>query len=290
MMQFLKKGDTIGIVSPSHVVRDPQPVVHVLENAGYRVVLGKNLLSWADGYAGSVAERAEDFNAMVHDDSVRLVFFGGGESSPELLPFIDYEAIRKRGKLFCSYSDGTSILEAIHAMCGIETFYGQSPTTFLDGNPYDLRHFKRLCGDTSSWEKSGPWVICTKGKATGKLIGGYTRNFALMLSSPYFPWKEEDHILFLEDHEKFSEVGAVACYLASIAQSPLMKTVKGLLFGHYAEVTPRSLIALLKRFGEEHQIPVAYSDDFGHGKNHAILPIGRMACLDTETEGLTLRS
>lgn len=40
------------------------------------------------------------------------------------------------------------------------------------------------------------------------------------------------------------------------------------------------------RFGREFSIPVAYCDDFGHGSNHAIFPIGRRAVLDTENKTL----
>jgi len=41
------------------------------------------------------------------------------------------------------------------------------------------------------------------------------------------------------------------------------------------------LMERLKRFGVKHDVPVVYCDDFGHGNNHAILPIGCDAALDT---------
>jgi GrpB-like predicted nucleotidyltransferase (UPF0157 family) len=65
-----------------------------------------------------------------------------------------------------------------------------------------------------------------------------------------------------------------------------MDKVAGLLFGHYSENAPPELFERLKRLGDAHGIPVAHVDDFGHGKNHAILPIGCRATLDAE-EGLT---
>ena len=42
------------------------------------------------------------------------------------------------------------------------------------------------------------------------------------------------------------------------------------------------LLTRLTRLGEKWHIPVAYSDDFGHGENSAVLPIGVRAVLDTE--------
>ena len=43
------------------------------------------------------------------------------------------------------------------------------------------------------------------GNATGRLIGGYDRNFCLLLQSPYLPLSlDEGYILFLEDHAVLS--------------------------------------------------------------------------------------
>ena len=61
------------------------------------------------------------------DKSVQMVLFGGGESAVEILPYIDYENIRRYPKLFSSYSDGTSILNAIYAQTGLLTYYGCGP-------------------------------------------------------------------------------------------------------------------------------------------------------------------
>lgn len=45
----------------------------------------------------------------------------------------------------------------------------------------------------------------------------------------------------------------------------------------------------MERFGKKYSIPVAYCDDFGHGSNHAIFPIGRGAVLDTENKTLLFK-
>jgi muramoyltetrapeptide carboxypeptidase len=65
-----------------------------------------------------------------------------------------------------------------------------------------------------------------------------------------------------------------------------MQSVTGLIFGHYAENVPEDLFRCLERFGERHNIPVVYSDDFGHGTRHAVLPIGVNAALNTAKKEL----
>lgn len=78
-------------------------------------------------------------------------------------------------------------------------------------------------------------------------------------------------------------------FLTCIGQSRLMEQVTGLLFGHYSDSVSPLLFEVLERFGAAYHIPVAYCDDFGHGINHAIFPIGREAVLDTTNKTLLFR-
>ena len=111
---------------PSHVASMEcyARYISVLERLGYSVKLGSNFTKDTYGYAASAQERADDLNELVAADEVQMILFSGGESAVEVLPYIDYENIRKHPKLFSSYSDGTSILNAIYAQTGLITYYG----------------------------------------------------------------------------------------------------------------------------------------------------------------------
>lgn len=284
--QKLKKGDTIGIISPSHVADEKRyaGIIAAIESHGFRVKTGGNLYKSTYGYLASELERASDLNAMVLDETVKMVFFGGGNGSVELLPYIDYEAIKRFPKLFLSYSDGTSILNAIYAKTGVLAYYGQTPGTFVDMQPYNYDQFMRhfVEGDAESWVSNSNWLSLHDGVGEGRLIGGYTLNVALLVNSSYFSLEaNRQYVLFLEDHEKFSNVACVSMLLSHMEQSPLIRQVSGLLFGHYSEPANAELLDRLRRFGMKHNIPVAYCDDFGHGRNQAILPIGCQAVLNT---------
>lgn len=288
----LQKGDTIGIVSPSHIaVPDHyRGILFGIEAMGFQVKTGTNLYKDTFGYQASEEERAEDFNAMVSDEKVKMVFFGGGEGSIDLLPLIDYTAVKNNPKIYMSYSDGTSILNAIYHQTGLSTYYGQSPDMFSDLRHYDYRQFEShlLQGNVTDYKPNSPWVSICPGTCEGLLIGGYTLNYALLVNSRYGGFDpSKEYILFLEDHEKFSDIPKVSMYLSHIGQSDLMANVKGLLFGHYSEKIHPELLERLSRFGNQHNIPVAYCDDFGHGKNHAVLPIGARAVLNTNENRLT---
>ncbi len=284
----LEPGGTIGMCSPSSLV-DAEYLRTVLEPAvrrqGFALRPARNLCAATYGYLAAPEERAADFNELVADARVGLILFSGGEGSNELLPLIDYEALRRAPRRIASYSDGTTLLNAIWARTGIVTYYGWTPYLFEDLRLYDYRNFERMLmrDDATRHLPNSEWIALRGGHARGVLVGGYTRNFALLLGGDYFPLAPgEPHLLFLEDHESFGGVDYVSAMLSHIEQSPFMASVTGLLFGHYSKPRSAQLLERLERFGRAHGVPVVYCDDFGHGVNHAILPIGRLAELDAD--------
>lgn len=282
----LTQGGVIGICSPSHIANyyDYQNQINAIRSKGFRVKEADNLYKCTYGYAATPEERAADLNQLIADPEVELIIFGGGEGANELLPFIDFEKIKNHPKRICSYSDGTFILNPIWAKTGLETYYGQAPHNFLDMSWYDDQFFFKyhVFGDLTEHMRNSEWKIQTYGEAEGVLIGGYARNFAILLGSEYFPIKEqENYILFIEDHESFGGVDYVSAMLSAVEQHPFMKQVRGVVFGNYSDREYPDLLWRLKRLGERWKIPVVYCDDFGHGNNHAILPVGRKVKLDT---------
>lgn len=298
----LPENGAIGICSPSHVpLYEAAPgqeipwsgeyknIIAGMEREGFRAIQADNLYKKTWGYLASDQERAADLNQLAADAAVDYILFGGGEGSPELLPYLDFDLFKARPKRVCSYSDGTTILNAIWAHTGLETYYGQDPAMFTGWTAYNRRHFQGhiLSDSMAVHEKNSPWRSLSPGVGEGVLCGGYTMNFALLLGTRYFPVDlNEPHLLFLEDHEMFGDEAHVSSMLACIEQSPFMKTVTGLLFGSYSDSPCPDLYARLKLLGQRHNIPVVYCDDFGHGENHAILPIGRRARLDADGQAL----
>ena len=67
-------------------------------------------------------EKAEMLNRFFRDPDMDLIFdISGGDLANSVLPFLDYEAIRKSRALFFGYSDLSTVLNAIQARTGRET-------------------------------------------------------------------------------------------------------------------------------------------------------------------------
>ncbi|MCL1788134.1 MAG: LD-carboxypeptidase [Defluviitaleaceae bacterium] len=287
----LPKNGTIGIFVPSHVANPERYAAQIagLEQLGFKVKLGENFYKDTWGYAASAQERADDFNRLVADETVDAILFNGGSGAAEILPYIDYENIRQHPKRIGSYSDGTSILNAIHAQTGLVVYYGTAPHSFADLRHYDYTQFCAHFVEgyaADKFQPNSPWETLHGGMCQGKLIGGYTTLFALMIPNRYANFSEDDYILCLESHEKYGNIGQVAEELAFIEQTALISRVKGLVFGHYSVETPHDLLRCLKRFGKRHGVPVVYTDDFGHGTRHGVFPLGAVGKLDADEQCL----
>lgn len=280
----LNKGDTIAIIAPSYMMK-PEYVeksVLKLKEMGYKVRFSANLFSDTNGYAGSIQERADDFNKMIADNEIKMLLFGGGEVSNEIIPYIDYGKISDNPKIICSYSDSTSLLDTIYSRTGLVTFYGASLRTVSEANAYNLRSFNaRLASQELFYEKSQEWHIITQGKCEGILIGGYLVNYAALFGNPYFIPITEKHILFIEDHKMFSSPAIVSKWFSNLEMYGAFRNVAGLIFGHYSDEYESAIDPILARIGNKYSIPVVRCDDFGHGTYNSIFPIGIHASLST---------
>ena len=292
----MPKNGTIGIFCPSHVaeVERYAPAVATIERLGFKVRFGENVYKDTYGYVASAEERAADVNALVADENVHMIMFGGGIGAVDVLPLIDYDNITRNPKLFCSYSDGTSILNAIHAQTGLITHYGICASDFSDLRHYDYTQFYSHFVEgyeVKQFVSDCKWRTLNGGSCEGILIGGFSLLFGLMLSNTYFNYdKNKKYLLFLEDYEKYTTVGQTNTFLEFIGQSAFMRNVTGLIFGHYSNNVPTELFSCLERFGGKHKIPVVYTDDFGHGTRHAIFPIGVNAKLNADSQTLIFRN
>ena len=184
----LPQGGVIGICSPSHVAERGRyaRIEAGIRALGFQVREANNLYRDTYGYLATPEERAADFHQLLYDEDVRLIFFGGGEGGNELLPLLDFDAIRRHPKRMASFSDGTTLLCAIWAKTGLETYYGPSPSCFEALSDYDrgqcLHHL--VLDDAACHRAAGPWHTLVPGQAEGSLVGGYTRHVAQLLGSP----------------------------------------------------------------------------------------------------------
>ena len=287
----LRTGDTIGLIAPCIGLKPDyiEKSAKELKKMGFQLKLSRHLFSESWGFSGSVEERVADLQEMVADPKVKMILFGGGEVCNQLLPYLDYDAITANPKIFCSYSDSTTLLNAIHCRTGLVTFYGASLRTFQNLSRYNWQSFvHRLMTTDCRYQKSAPWRTLWPGRCEGELAGGYLVNFAALQGLPWYPAPPEGCLLFLEDLKEFSTPAVVSKWMANLEHRGVLERASGLIFGHYADSPDPWIDEILCRIGQRWQIPVVQCEDYGHGLHNAILPIGIRARLDTEADSFEL--
>ncbi len=285
----LKIGDIIGVVAPSDPIigdniEELERAKKIVESAGFKVKFSKNIFSNTIGYSATAKERADDINEMFADKQVKMIWCAkGGENSNTTFEYLDFELIKNNPKIFCGYSDITSLTNIITAETELVTFsatnfktiatdetdfsYNEAIKRFVDGS-------LEICG-----EKDYKTII--SGQAEGELIGG---NLSLIrgLVSGKYKVNFTDKILFLEELGFETGPALASNYLAYMKQNGVFDKIKGIWVGNYEHESGITLEKILiDTIGKDYEKPIIKSNNFGHCETKTVIPIGTMAKINT---------
>ena len=320
----LKKGDTFAVFSPSSPATATAPVRYArgkayLEGKGYRVLEG-SLTGKRDFYrSGSIAERAEEFNELVRNPEVRCIMAAiGGMNSNSLLPYLDFEALKKDPKIIVGYSDVTALLLGVYAQTGLTTYYGPAVVaSFGEFPPFvdeTYRYFEDIVGGESEFPHLLPtpaewtdefidWVAQDRAKAgiknvlitlnggcaEGRLIGGNLNTMQGIWGTKYMPEIRKGDILFIEDSLK--DAATVERSFSLLKLSGVFDRIGGLILGKHEKFddlgTGRMPHEILMEVMGKADFPVLAQFDCCHTHPMLTLPIGCRVRLDAD--GKTLR-
>ena len=303
----LKKGDTVGIISPASPSFQPSDIVRAtetLEAMGYKIKLGPNVNRTKGFTAASAADRAADFNAMLRDDTVDAVFSTqGGYGSAQMVRHIDFDAVGACPKIFTGFSDITSLHLAIHRLAGVVTFHGPGAARFNSEALTDYtkeQFFKALAeveplGDIPLANPKKWLNPVARGAGEGLLVGG---NMTLVCSSLGTPFEIETdgRVLLLEEVD--AEPWTVDHMLCHLQNAGKLDNLAGLIIGECVDVAPNrfepgyyvdtSLEDVLNDYFAKAPYPVLYGLPLGHADDIATLPLGVRARVDANEKTFTL--
>ena len=202
------------------------------EQRGFKVVEGE-LTGKRDFYrSGSIKERADELNSLIHNKDVKCIMAAiGGMNSNSILPYIDYEELKKNPKIIVGYSDITALLLGIYAKTGLVTYYGPAMVAsfgelppFVDWTydyfinvimgkadiPYRPLMPSSWTDEYINWDTQNvskkschnKWITLNTGKVRGRLIGGNLNTMQGIWGSEYMPKVNEGDVLLIEDSLK----------------------------------------------------------------------------------------
>ena len=164
----LRKGASVAIVAPASPFKGDELTagLDVIREMGLNPVLGPCVRSLrSDGiHAASVADRVEEMNWAYRDPKISgIIPVVGGCGSAGILPYLDYEMIRKMRKPMLGMSDITALNTGFLTEANLISISGQSPSIRLDkglavreADSESLRLALRLMMSDAPWGEQ-PW-------------------------------------------------------------------------------------------------------------------------------------
>jgi len=319
----LQKGDTLRVIAPARSLgilsKETCDIANQrFEEMGLKLEFGKHVEEMDDFKSSSIASRVEDFHAAFKDPKVKAVISViGGFNSNHLLKYIDWDLVKNNPKIFCGYSDITSLNNAIYAKTGLVNYSGPAFSTFgkMRDSKYSIDYFKKFFfsddpidikpsdrWDDRKWwidqneaeyfENEG-WQIIREGEASGTIIGGNLCTLNLLQGTEYFPTLD-DSILFIEDDYESNAV-TFDRDLQSLIHQKGFEKVKGIVIGRFqvaSEVTNSLLEQIIKTKKELDGLPVIAGVDFGHTDPKITFPVGgevKIVVKDNESSIVVLK-
>src|SRR5450631_2167793 len=286
----LQRGDTVGIVAPaSNIKRDMlEAGCQRLKSLGYKPFYFDSILEQDLYFAGSVERRARELEEMFVRDEVRaIVCARGGYGANYLLGVLDLLKIERHPKIFCGYSDITTLLTHLADVAGFVTFHGpMAAQDFAREDAVDLASWEAALGGTSEWSldlgpDSGVKPL-VEGFAEGILYGGCLSMLVASLGTPY-EIQTAGSILFLEDIAEWPY--RIDRMLMQLKLAGKLADVRGIVFGEMLNCVQTAsqgytLEEVILRVVGDLGVPVAFGLRSGHvSRQNVTLPFGVRSAL-----------
>ncbi len=292
----LTKGDTIGLITPSSPLMQGrlEAGIQYFEKQGFKVKLGRHNTKCDRFLAGSDEDRADDVMHFFNDKDVKaLIATGGGYGSQRILPFLDYDVIRKNPKIVVGSSDTTALQLGLLKQASLVSYTG-----FTCGDVHDqaldlsIEQTLLSCLTNQSYcvEKG---IGVHPGIIEAPLVGGNLECLIALMGTPYQP-DFKGSILFIEEVRQ--EPYKIDCMLSHLDLAGIMDQVVGVVFcqfekclANYFPDRDGTVDDVINEWAKRLTVPVIKNFPYGHGSNHQyVLPIGGKVRLDANAHSLAV--
>lgn len=319
----LKTGDEVRVIAPARSLALISPGCRDVAKERFQNELGLKLsfgkhVEEKDSYASSsIKSRVEDLHEAFADKKVKAILTSiGGFNSEEMIGSINWGLIKSNPKIFCGFSDITTLSNAIYAKTGVVAFVGPHYSSFgmKRGFEYTMEQFKKAVMGShrqqvlpaANWSNDAWFMeqekrefisnagmrVFNPGKAKGPIVGGNLSSL-VQLSRDYLP-KLEGSILFLEEcHDCEIDKALLMRSFGMLVRTPGFDKIKGLVFGRFEKATKwndedmKELIARRPELAKRN-IPIITGADFGHTTPIFTFGVGGTAEIHADQNGAQL--
>ena len=289
----LNPGANIALITPAGPINQARldRSIEAITGLGFTPKPGTSVLAQNGYNAGTIEQRLADLHTAFADPTIDAIWaIRGGYGTTQLLPYLDYDLVRRNPKLLIGYSDLTALLNAIYQRTGLIGLHG--PVASSNWDEFAIKHFLAVASQATvpfQIDALPTGKTITPGEATGTLVGGNLTLAAALCGTPD-QLDVSGKMVFLED------VGEapyrIDRMLVQLHQSVNLRSAAGIALGDFVDCegsgnTVPLEQTLRNRLGDL-GVPVYLGLPFGHGERNCTLPIGRRARLDATNGRLTL--
>jgi muramoyltetrapeptide carboxypeptidase len=291
---YLQAGDTVAIVAPSGILRNRTAEIEqaktLLKSWGLYVVVGKHVFNQNNHFAGTDAERCEDFQNALDDPKIKAIWCArGGYGAVRILDKLDYTKFKKKPKWVIGYSDITALHNQVHIL-GFESLHAMMCTSLQDDKETieeTISTFKTaLFGKPLSYTLEGSKYNKT-GSVSAPIVGGNLSILYSMLGSNT-SIDTSGKILFIEEIGEYEYT--IDRMLQSLKRAGYFNNCKGVIIGDISKIRKNTTLwgspvqQLILDALTEYNFPIAFNMPAGHEKDNRALILGRMVDLTVEKE------
>ncbi|MCC5914932.1 MAG: LD-carboxypeptidase [Balneolaceae bacterium] len=285
----LKRGDRVGLTAPAGIVfneEDFDRMEKELTEMGLEVVFGEFVRSRFGYFAGTDRQRARDLTRFFQDPDIDgIIAVRGGWGCARILPYLDFEMIRNNAKIYCGFSDNTTLHLAFRKYSGLISYHG--PNGASEWTDLTKRSFKSILmdGEKAVFESNRKTDVLFPGISEGKLIGGNLTILTTSLGTPYQP-DLTDAILFVEDIGE--PVYKIDRMLTHLARAGELEKISGFMFGGCTNCPEPSsgsnfrIRDILMQHIRPLGIPALLGVDISHDPDNFTVPVGLKAELNAD--------
>lgn len=288
----LRVGDTIGIISTARKIskKEISPAIQLIEDRGYKVILGENLFGEKNQFSGTDTQRASDLQDMFTNKKVKAILCArGGYGTVQLLPLLDEQVIAQNPKWLIGYSDVTVLHSYLHKQFNMQTLHATMPINFSSYQKQDTpikSLFSILEGEPVEYKlKSFPEN--RTGEAEGVLVGG---NLSILYSlrGTLADIDTDGKILFIEDLDEY--LYHIDRMMMNLKIGGKLNHLKALIVGGMSDMNDndvpygKTAKEIIQDSVKEFDYPVLFNFPAGHIHDNYTLPFGRVVKLKIEKE------
>ncbi|MDQ3192903.1 MAG: LD-carboxypeptidase [Bacteroidota bacterium] len=288
---YLKKGDTIGIVSTARKI-SPQEIalsVEEFEKWGLKVVFGEDLFNVYNQFAGTDEQRLLDFQKMLDAPQVKAIICArGGYGTIRIIDRIDFSQFRENPKWIAGFSDITVLHSHIQQNFSIATLHCAMPINFspdASSNAVETLR-KALFGENISYVAEGS-PLNRPGEGKGVITGG---NLSILsnLSGTVSQVNTKGKILLLEDLDEY--LYHIDRMMFNLKRIGFLENLSGLIVGGMNDMRDntvpfgKSAQEIIAEAVKQFSFPVCFNFPSGHIKENHAVALGKEVLLEVTTE------